>query len=124
MTDSLQSADQHIDETFWPLPELTFPGRALNAEVSVDSHLAAGSSALRELARLGRRARNENQFHRERNWIAENRHKYRGRWIALEGDCLLAEGFSSKEVFSKVANRAQPPLVIKIEDEDLPFGGW
>jgi len=57
-------------------------------------------------------------------WLAENGHRFRGRWIALEGDRLLADGTTSREVFSKVAERSQPPLVIRIDEEELPFAGW
>ncbi len=124
MNDSLQSADQHVDETLWPLPKPSFPDRSPCLEISVAAHLSAGKSVLKELAGLGERARKDWQFHREMKWIAENGHRFSGQWIALEGDCLLAEGRTSREVFSKVANRTQPPLVIRIEEEDLPFAGW
>jgi hypothetical protein len=61
---------------------------------------------------------------KERIWLAENRSKYSGKWIALEGGRLLAVADSAKEVFSKVANHPTPPLVIRISEHDLPFSGW
>ena len=120
MNDSLQSANQQLDETVWQLPN---PG-SFSVEISVADELSSGERFLKKLPELGARARKDKQFRREMKWIAENRHKFAGRWIALEGDCILAEGLTSKEVFSKVANTAHPPLVIRIEDEELPFAGW
>lgn len=34
-------------------------------------------------------------FSRERQWLVDNRHFYINRWVAIEGDVLLAEGESS-----------------------------
>jgi hypothetical protein len=76
------------------------------------------------LARLRQRAEGGRQFREESTWLADNSRTFSGRWIALEGRQLLAVGATSKEVFSKVANRAKPPLVIHVADEDLPFAGW
>ena len=81
-------------------------------------------TVLEQLKRVCRREQEEKRFRLETKWIAENRHKHLGRWIALEGDQLLAEGSTSREVFSKVSDRPDPPLVFRIEEVDLPFGGW
>jgi len=64
------------------------------------------------------------RFAKETRWLAENSCKYAGRWIALEGDQLLAEGATAKEVFLEVENLATPPLVIQVSTDDLPFAGW
>ena len=61
MTDSLQNAGQHVDETFWPPRDANCLSLSSNAETSVEAHLAAGKSTLGELAGLARRARNEKQ---------------------------------------------------------------
>jgi len=37
---------------------------------------------------------------KEAKWLAENRARYAGLWIALDGDKLLAVSRSSKEVFA------------------------
>lgn len=60
----------------------------------------------------------------ESTWLAENRHLYRGKWIALDYDKLLAASFIAKEVFDKVRGYVPTPLVVRIEDDELPFGGW
>ena len=124
MNDSLQSANQQVDEAYWPLPNPNSSSRSSNIEISVADDLSSGERFLKELPELGQREAKDGQFDRELKWISENGRKFSGRWIALEGDCLLADGLTSKEVFSKVANRPQPPLVIKIAQENMPFAGW
>ena len=34
-------------------------------------------------------------------WLHENREKYLGQWVALDGDRLIASGPTAKEVYSK-----------------------
>jgi hypothetical protein len=34
-------------------------------------------------------------------WLDENREKYPGQWVALDGDRLIANGPTAKEVYSK-----------------------
>jgi|GEM_PF-5954055 len=36
------------------------------------------------------------------NWIKTNRDKYRGRWVVLEGDHLLADADSSEKLLKKI----------------------
>src|SRR6185437_9279562 len=64
------------------------------------------------------------QYFLEKRWLAENRQRFSGRWIALEGQTLLASGDTAKEVFSRVAGQARPPLVIRVEDHKHPFARW
>jgi Family of unknown function (DUF5678) len=54
------------------------------------------------------RAQSNRQFEQEREWLAENRDKFRGKWIALEREHLLAVGETAKEVFSKVSDQTPP----------------
>jgi hypothetical protein len=82
------------------------------------------AEALELLRRSRKHSDNRCRFQQESEWLARNESRYRGLWIALEGDQLLAKGETSKEVFSKVQDRLDPPLVIRIEEEQLPFGGW
>jgi hypothetical protein len=57
-------------------------------------------------------------------WLAEHREKFPGKWIALEGEHLLAVGATAREVFSNVADQNPSPLVIRVDEEVLPFAGW
>jgi len=60
-------------------------------------------------------------------WLQENREKYSGQWVALDGDRLIASGSSAKEVYSKArAEGIEIPFVELVTDpESVPFtGGW
>ena len=60
-------------------------------------------------------------------WLHENREKYLGQWVALDGDRLIASGSTAKEVYSKAkAESVEIPFVeLVTERESVPFtGGW
>jgi len=42
-----------------------------------------------------------NRSARSLTWLHENREKYSGQWVALDGDRLIARGPTGKEVYSK-----------------------
>lgn len=69
-----------------------------------------------------------NGLERERSefrWLALNRKQYAGRWVALDGDTLLAVGHSAREVYVAVASYKGIPLVTRVEPEDdAYFAGW
>jgi len=61
----------------------------------------------------------------EMRWIADHGAAYSGRWVAIEGNRLLAEGNTAKQVYDAVRGSHEHPLVVKIEAPDkAPFGGW
>jgi antitoxin (DNA-binding transcriptional repressor) of toxin-antitoxin stability system len=61
----------------------------------------------------------------ELKWLAVNQERYAGRWVALEGDRLLAVGDSAREVCAATANHPRTPLVTRVEPEDeVYFAGW
>jgi hypothetical protein len=61
----------------------------------------------------------------EFRWLALNREGYAGRWVALDGDQLLAVGDSAREVYAAIANQRRTPLVTRVEPEDeIYFAGW
>jgi hypothetical protein len=90
----------------------------------IENHLRQARLALEELARLNERTQEDRQLRQEMKWLAENRAKFRGKWVALHGNRLLAAEATAREVFAKVADQQTPPLVIRIEEDELPFGGW
>jgi len=60
-------------------------------------------------------------------WLQENREKYSGQWVALDGDRLIACGSTAKEVYSKAkAEGIEIPFVELVTDQGpVPFtGGW
>lgn len=63
---------------------------------------------------------------KEWRWLAEHQEEYRGQWVALSEDQLIAHGNDAREVYL-TAQRAgvKIPSLIHIPSEpELPFGGW
>lgn len=61
----------------------------------------------------------------EFKWLALNRQRYAGRWVALDGKTLLAVGDSAPEVYAAIASNEATPLVTRVEPEDeVHFAGW
>src|SRR5215208_2434465 len=52
-----------------------------------------------------------NRSARSLRWLHENREKYSGQWVALNGDRLIVSGPTAKEVYSKA----------KAEGVEIPF---
>ena len=148
MTDALLVADQHISEGFLALASpltargaqsildrQTLPawsllqagnsaGRLDDDATTVWAHLSGAHRALASLAQVRQRAERDRLFRQELKWLSQNGHRFSGRWVALEGDQLLADGATSREVFLKVSDRAKPPLVIRVANDDPAFAGW
>jgi len=64
---------------------------------------------------------------REMTWMEHNRAAYRDRWVALEGDRLIAADVDPRKVFDAAkAAGIEGPFVVRITPEDsLPFvPGW
>src|SRR5437763_3083795 len=63
---------------------------------------------------------------RELNWLNENREKYEGEWVALDGDHLLSHGMNAREVYEQARKSGvEIPFLAQVEPKDqLPFGGW
>jgi hypothetical protein len=75
--------------------------------------------------------KNGNQaLHREREmrWLADeqNRAKYGGQWVALEGEQVLSHGDDLRQVYAEAqAKGVRVPFTSFVEPLDaLPFGGW
>ena len=65
-------------------------------------------------------------FSRELQWLLAHRRKYAGKWVALQGDRLLASGPNAREVY-QAARRAgvKVPFVDQVPAfEETPFAGW
>jgi len=90
----------------------------------IDVYLCRARMAVEKLAQSQERALRSRQFQEETEWLAENKNRFSGQWIALQGRRLLAVGTTAREVFLKVANETAPPLVILVDREDPPFAGW
>ena len=58
-------------------------------------------------------------------WLDENQEKYSGQWVALDGDRLIANGPTAKEVYSKAKAEgvATPFVELVTRREPVPFTG-
>jgi hypothetical protein len=95
-----------------------------NEETTVSVQLSRAADVLKRLPDSKTRAQQFAKYAKESNWLVKNGHRYAGRWIALDGDQLLADGATAKEVFAIVENLPTPPLVVQVAEDDLPFAGW
>ena len=79
------------------------------------------------LSPLANQPENEkNKFQLAMGWIKENRQKYDGQWVALDGDKLLASGTDGKKVHAEAQSRGvDVPFMHRISaNETEPSGGW
>ncbi len=61
---------------------------------------------------------------REDAWLKQHRNEYIGKWIALNGDELVAQGETGREVFAKIREMGiDSALVILVEDPDIHYMG-
>ncbi len=100
-------------------------GRVLRkTDISLEEHLTNARAAIAELLDREQRAESTKPHQDALAWLARNREKYAGQWIALRGAELLATGTNAREVYAQVRGMKPSALVLKIEREDLPFAGW
>lgn len=68
----------------------------------------------------------QERFRLSMKWIQENREKYDGQWVALDGETLLAHGADGKKVHAEAqAKGVKTPLMHRVNiKETEPFGGW
>lgn len=63
----------------------------------------------------------------EMRWLAEHAREYAGKWVALEGDHLVACGSSAREVYAEARRLGVGvPFVDLVEPEEQGafWGGW
>lgn len=122
LREPLESEPSQRQQVSWPE---NLPERSRNeARLGIDVYLQRGRKAVDQLAKTEEHVLRGRQFLEEAQWLAKNRSQFAGRWIALQGGRLLAVGDTAREVFLKVADEKTPPLVIRLENDDLPFAGW
>jgi hypothetical protein len=58
-------------------------------------------------------------------WLSEHKHEYAGQWVALDGDRLIGNGASAKEVYAMAdAAGVAMPMVTRVDDPNAPpFAG-
>lgn len=93
-------------------------------DISLEEHIKNARAAIAELLEREQRVEPTGAHQEALAWLARNREKYAGRWIAVRGAELLATGTNAREVYAQVRAMKPSALVLKIEREDLPFAGW
>lgn len=60
------------------------------------------------------------------DWLKQNREKYAGKYVALQGNELVGEGKTLREAREQAkAKGFQNPFATFVYSEnDVPFGGW
>ena len=65
------------------------------------------------------------RFRKAQEWIENNKEKYDGQFVLLEGDVLIGHGDNPKELYRLADDRGiKSPFVERIKAFELPFGGW
>jgi uncharacterized protein (DUF433 family) len=59
----------------------------------------------------------------EMQWISEHRLEYKGEWVALAGDRLIAHGPDGDPVFAAARAEGVVPFLFRCPDDDLPTVG-
>jgi len=63
---------------------------------------------------------------REQQWLDSHWREYVGRWVAISGNHLVAEGVGARETLEKAqaAGVLSPFLIHVTKPSEMPFGGW
>lgn len=78
-----------------------------------------------QLSRSLRKQRKKQRSLRELDWLKAHKSQYAGHWVALDGDQLLASGSDPKSVLAEAKRQGvELPLLVRVPDSELPFGGW
>ena len=99
--------------------------------VTVEDYLAEIAEENQQNGNLSipkvRQTKTKVDLSKEREWLRENKHKYLGQWIVLDGNKLIGAG-NDPIPFVKKARRegVQIPFLTYIsKDDSEPFtGGW
>jgi len=64
------------------------------------------------------------EIHRdlEMQWISEHSHEYKGEWVALAGDRLIAHGTDGDPGYAAARAEGGVPFLFRCPDDDLPRG--
>jgi hypothetical protein len=73
------------------------------SDAGVLSGRERATRAVRLLKEQRQRSLQKERVDQEMRWVANNRHRFSGQWIAIQGETLLATGITAKEVFARVA---------------------
>jgi len=64
------------------------------------------------------------KFRLSMKWIDENRQKFLGQWVCLDGDRLVAHGTDALKIYKKAREKGiEVPFVEHIVEEKEAYGG-
>ena len=64
------------------------------------------------------------KFRSAMKWIDENRQKYLGQWVCLDGDKLIANGTDAVKIYRKAKEKGiEVPFVEHLVEDEKPYGG-
>jgi hypothetical protein len=111
-----------------PEVEASLAARARALGVELDAYvqtLLQQQAASPSLRAAGDAAQEVERQMSELSWLEAHREQFAGRWVALDGNALLAVGDSAREVYAAIAGNEGIPLVTYVERENEPyFAGW
>lgn len=109
----------NIEQIIHSIKQLPMPDRERLRKWLEDEGIAAKTGPNGEV--------NEDRSNSSLHWLNANRTNYLGRWVALDGDRLVAVGSTAREVYdgAKEVGIAVPFVELVTEEEMSPFiGGW
>ena len=66
----------------------------------------------------------QEKFHLAMKWLEENRQKYLGQWVCLDGDKLIAHGTDAVKLYKDAKTKGiEVPFVEHITEEKEAYGG-
>jgi hypothetical protein len=66
----------------------------------------------------------QNKFRLAMKWLDENREKYLGQWVCLDGDRLIAHGSDAVKIYRDAREKGiEVPFVEHITEENENYGG-
>jgi hypothetical protein len=111
-----------------PEVEASLAARARALGVELDAYvqtLLQHQAASSPLKAVGDATKEVERQMSELSWLETHREQFAGRWVALDGNTLLAVGNSAREVYAAITGNKGTPLVTYVERENEPyFAGW
>ena len=111
-----------------PEVEASLAARARALGVELDAYvqtLLQQQAASSPLKAVGDAPKEVERQMSELSWLETHREQFGGRWVALDGNTLLAVGNSAREVYAAITGNKGTPLVTYVERENEPyFAGW
>jgi hypothetical protein len=85
-----------------------------------EENQSSGDTALSKIRKITPKL----DLSQSRKWLEENRHKYIGKWVVLDGGRFIGASDNPKDLVEKARREGvEIPFVKFIEDDNEPFSG-